>query len=285
MAAWRTPGGCCFRCLGRPGCLGQRVRPLQTCRRYPSGGARCPRVALPRAPRPRPRPGLPLTSPFALSRVRAPLRQGAQRPALAVKVENLPAGPAPVGPRQGGHRVRGAGRRRDHPVHRRLPVPGRCPDRAGPVGPLRGRRNPAAARPRAVRLLRGHPARHRRHRLPAVRSSRTSAPTGPAAPTRRDRTRLEPHNLATSTAALYSAGGDFRLPPRRPATAVLRLRSGRSGGTPASAVTPLVLQPGRDHMDVGGQVAALVQVATPTRARRSRATTCRSPLPTLWSSG
>ena len=36
MAAWRTPGGCCFRCLGRPGCLGQRLRPLQACRRPPA---------------------------------------------------------------------------------------------------------------------------------------------------------------------------------------------------------------------------------------------------------
>jgi hypothetical protein len=29
MAAWRTPGGCCYRCLGRYG-SGRRVRPLQT---------------------------------------------------------------------------------------------------------------------------------------------------------------------------------------------------------------------------------------------------------------
>ena len=76
----------------------------------------------------------------------------------------------------------------------------------------------------------------------------------------RDDTRLEPHNLATSTAALYSAGATFGFPLTDPPPPYFDYGRAPLGRLAGERCTPLVLQPGRDHMDLGGQVAALVQV-------------------------
>ncbi|HUC13437.1 MAG TPA: DUF3048 domain-containing protein, partial [Acidimicrobiales bacterium] len=52
----------------------------------------------------------------------------------------------------------------------------------------------------------------------------------------RDNTRLEPHNLATSTAALYSAGATFGFPLSDPPPPYFDYGRAPLGGSPASAV-------------------------------------------------
>ena len=57
-----------------------------------------------------------------------------QRPALAVKVDNYPARPAPVRAQRGRHRLRGAGRGRHHAARGGVPVPEPAA-RSGPSAP------------------------------------------------------------------------------------------------------------------------------------------------------
>jgi hypothetical protein len=52
----------------------------------------------------------------------------------------------------------------------------------------------------------------------------------------RDTTRLEPHNLETSTAALYSAAATFGFPITQPPPPYFQYGHAPPGGTPASAV-------------------------------------------------
>ena len=135
----------------------------------------------PRRPRrrpPAPSPGVP-----------APGGSGPAAARHGGEDRQLPRRPAPVGPRQGRHRLRGARRGRHHPLRRRVPVPGRRADRPRPLGPQHRHRHPRAAGQPARGPRRRHqpgarqhqrlPDRQRRHREQRLAHDPPARPRAP----------------------------------------------------------------------------------------------------------
>ena len=223
MAAWRTPGGCCFRCLGRPGRLGQRVRPLKACRPSPAehgapqhyhelnddyhAGARPSQARLPSHGR------------------SAPLWQGAPPACPGGQGREPAASPVFEEPVEGG-------------ITRFIAVY-QCQD-AARIEPVRSGRfvDVQILQPLGKVLFAYSGAIQPvidaidspGSLLEDVGADRAGGAFW------RDNTRLEPHNLATSTAALYSAAATFGFPLTQPPAPYFQYGRAPLGGTPASAV-------------------------------------------------
>ena len=137
-------------------------------------------------------------------------REDRQRPGLA---------PAKR-PRPGRHRLRGDGRRRDHALHGRLPVPGRTIDRPGPLGPLGRLEHPCSSTgtpssPTAAGSTRGW---KRLRRLPWIYNADGSIYPTANAYYRYNSSSLPaslgaPYNYYTSTKALWALFPDAKMPP------------------------------------------------------------------------
>ncbi len=201
--------------------------------------------------------------------------------------------PAPVGPRHGRHRFRGAGRRAGSP--------GSSPSSSASTGRIEPVRSG-----RLVDLAILQPLGHVLFAYsgaiqPVVNAidSGTSlledvgANRAPGA-YQRDPTRIEPHNLFTSTAALWSAAAALGYPSQAPAP-IFKYGRLPAGGTAVSAVNvyfPLDVTTWTWKAKRGAGCATTRTPPASWRprarwgpARPSRVTTSSSPRPTWWSCG